>query len=60
VVHPVLRHELLAKATGVHCAVLARSHVVLCAPGELPPLDPATAVLLFPAGAYTRPPVSST
>lgn len=41
--------ELLSKATGVHCALLAPDHVVLCRPNEVPPLDLESAVLLFPA-----------
>lgn len=42
------KKELLSKATGVQCALLAPDHVTLCRPHELPQLDPKTAVLLFP------------
>ena len=42
------KKELLTKATGVQCALLAPDHVTLCRPHELPSLDPNTAVLLFP------------
>ena len=41
--------ERLSKATGVHCALLAPDDVSLCAPSELPELDPETTVLLLPA-----------
>ena len=42
------KKELLSKATGVQCALLAPDHVTLCRPHEIPTLDPNTAVLLFP------------
>jgi hypothetical protein len=41
--------ERLSKATGVQCALLAPDDVSLCAPSELPELNPETTVLLLPA-----------
>ena len=41
--------ERLSKATGAQCATLAPDQVSLCAPSELPELDPETTVLLLPA-----------
>ena len=42
------KKELLTKATGVQCAMLAPEHVTLCRPHELPELDPRRTALLFP------------
>ena len=42
------RKELLSKATGVQCAMLASEHVTLCRSHELPTLDPRRTALLFP------------